>query len=102
MRGAFLFLYTGLVLMQLLAVAAGLAAWFDPHWLVTGMAAVVLASIPLAGSLIAVLGAVTAWGWSWAGATLLFAGLLLLVAGLLLRLVEQGASCAAKQKENAV
>ena len=102
MRSALLFLYAGLVLAQLTAVAAGLTAWFDPHWMVTGMAALVLASIPLIGSLIAVMGAVAAWGWSWLWATLLFAGLLLLVAGLLVRLVEQGASYAAKQKGSAV
>ena len=66
--------YIILGLFQLTAINAGLENWFDFHGILTGPLAFFIAYIPIVGTVVGVLGAVTAWHWSWLQAGGLFFG----------------------------
>lgn len=76
--------YFLLGLFQLAAVMAGLVDGMGLHWLLAGLIAVFTAYIPVLGTVLAVVGAVTAWGWHWLMATAVFAGPFLLMLVLVL------------------
>lgn len=55
-------IYLGLGLLQLAAIIAGLENWIGLHWLLAAIVAFPLAYLPLAGTVIGIVGAITAWG----------------------------------------
>jgi hypothetical protein len=71
--------YFGLGLLQLAATIAGLEEWIGLHWLIAVPVALFIAYFPLLGTVIGMLGAVAAWGWSWLAAFALFFGPFLVV-----------------------
>jgi hypothetical protein len=66
--------YLVLGLFQLAAVMAGLVDWIGLHWLLAALVAMFIAYIPVVGTVLGIVGAVTAWNWHWLMATALFAG----------------------------
>jgi hypothetical protein len=66
--------YLLLGLFQLAAVMAGLVDWVGLHWLFAALVAMFIAYIPVVGTVLGIVGAVTAWDWHWLMATALFAG----------------------------
>lgn len=71
--------YIVLGLFQLAAVMAGLEDWLGLHWIIAVPLALFIAYIPLIGTVIGMLGAVTAWHWSWLQAGGLFFGPLVII-----------------------
>jgi hypothetical protein len=67
--------YVLLSLLQLAAVHEGLRQWMHLGDLATLLVAVPVAFSPVAGAIMASLGAMQAWGWSALGAFGLFGGL---------------------------
>jgi len=60
---------------QIAAFVAGIELWFGLPWLIALPVGLFIAyKIPLAGSLLGIFGAVTAWHWSWFEAAGLFFG----------------------------
>ncbi len=72
-------LYLGLGLFQVFAIMDGLNGWIGLYWIIAVPVALVLAYIPIVGTVIGMFGAVTVWGWSWLEAVSLFVGPLVLV-----------------------
>lgn len=66
--------YFVLGIYQLAAIAAGIEYWLELPWIISIFIAFFITYIPLIGTAMGVLGAVTAWGWSWQGAIGLYAG----------------------------
>jgi hypothetical protein len=81
-------LYIGLGLLQLAAIQAGLTAWLGLHWLLAIILSVILAWMPLIGSILGFVGAMKGWHWDWWQAGLLFFGIPL--AGIIFALVSAG------------
>ena len=50
---------------QLAAIIAGIEYWLELPWIISIFIAFFITYIPLIGTAMGVLGAVTAWGWSW-------------------------------------
>ena len=71
--------YVLLGLFQTIAVIAGLEDWTGFHWIITVPLAFFIAYIPVVGSVIAMIGAVNAWHWSWLYAGSLFFGPLVVI-----------------------
>lgn len=65
----------GFVVMGIVQFFA-IYAFFDDHlkwhWLFSGIVSIVLAYVPVLGSIVGFLGALNAWHWSWLQAGLLF------------------------------
>ena len=60
---------------QVAALTAGLELWIGLHWLIAlPLGLLLVSTLPLAGSLIGMCGAVAAWHWSWFAAAGLFFG----------------------------
>lgn len=66
--------YFVLGIYQLAAIVAGIEYWLELPWIISIFIAFFITYIPLVGTAMGVLGAVTAWGWSWQGAIGLYAG----------------------------
>jgi hypothetical protein len=64
----------GLGLFQFAAIMAELVDGIGLHWIIAGPAAMLLASVPLVGTILGIFGAVNVWGWAWWQAALLFFG----------------------------
>ena len=65
---------------QIAAFVAGIELWFGLPWLIALPVGFFIAyTIPLAGSLLGIFGAVTAWHWSWFAAAGLFFGPFLVI-----------------------
>jgi hypothetical protein len=64
--------YLGCGLFQLFAIMDGLEKWLGLHWILAAPAALFLTYIPIVGSVVGVIGAVNAWGWTWLQAIGLF------------------------------
>lgn len=79
MQALAVIVYLGLGLLQLAATIAGLEEWIGLHWLIAVPVSFFIAYFPLVGTVIGMLGAVTAWGWSWLAAFALFFGPFLVV-----------------------
>jgi hypothetical protein len=71
--------YVLLGLFQTIAVIAGLVGWTGLHWVITAPLAFFIAYIPVVGSVIAMIGAVNAWHWSWIHAGGLFLGTFVII-----------------------
>lgn len=71
-------IYFGVGLVQLAATMAGLEQWLGLHWLIAVPLAMILAYVPLVGTIVGMFGAVHAWGWEWWQAGALFFGALAL------------------------
>ena len=67
-------LYIGIGIFQMAAIMAGLEDWLGLHWFFAIFLAFPIAYIPVIGAVLGVAGAVTAWGWEWWQAGLLFFG----------------------------
>lgn len=80
-------LYLALGLFQIAATIAGIQYWLGLHWLFAGLIALIIAWTPLIGTVLGMLGAHYAWGWSWVSAFLLFFGSLIVIAGIALAAV---------------
>lgn len=50
---------------QLIAITMGMQDWLEFHWLLCLGLAVLVAYTPMFGTVLATLGAVTAWHWQW-------------------------------------
>lgn len=72
-------LYLSLGIFQFAATFAGLEHWLGVHWIIAAPISLFISYIPLAGTIIGMIGAVTAWHWTWGQAAALFLGPLLLV-----------------------
>ncbi len=77
-------LYLGLGLFQIAGVTAGIEYWLGIHWFFAGIIAVLIAWSPIVGTVLGMVGAHYAWGWSWLSAFLLFWGPLIVIAGIAL------------------
>lgn len=77
-------LYLGLGLFQIAATIGGIQYWLGFHWLVAAIIAFFIASWPVVGTILGMVGAHYAWGWSWLAAFLLFFGPLILIFGITL------------------
>lgn len=84
MQFALIIGYLLLGLFQLAAVMAGLVDGMGLHWLLAALVAMFTAYVPVLGTVLAVVGAVTAWDWHWLMATAVFAGPFLLMLVLVL------------------
>ena len=77
--------YIALGLFQAVAALSGLESWGGLPWPISGPVSLCLAFIPFVGSVIGMLGAMTAWDLSWLQAAGLFFGpfvtLIVLTAG---------------------
>lgn len=79
--GALLFfLYLALGLFQMAAIVVGLEEWIGLHWLLALPAALIIAYMPLLGTIVGMAGAVSGWGWSLSAAAALFLGPFCIVA----------------------
>lgn len=67
-------LYFALTAVQFFAIIAGLESWVGLHWLIAVPLSLVVATIPLIGTIVGVMGAVVGWEWLWWQAALLFFG----------------------------
>jgi len=67
-------LFLALGLLQTAAIIGGLEDWVGLHWVIAVPLALLLAYIPIVGTVVGMFGAVTAWHWSWLQAFLLFFG----------------------------
>lgn len=76
--------YLLLGLFQLVATIAGIEHWLGIHWFFAGIIAIFVASIPVIGTVLGMVGAHYAWGWSWPSAFLLFFGPLIVAGGIAL------------------
>lgn len=65
-------IYGAMGLLQLAAILGGLEEWLGLHWLLATPLALILAYIPLVGSIIGIVAATTLWHWHWLVAVLLF------------------------------
>jgi hypothetical protein len=75
-------LYLALVVFQIAAAMAGVQYWLELHWLLAAVIAVFVAPWPVLGTVLGMVGAHHAWGWSWLAAFFLFLGPLLAIGGL--------------------
>ena len=66
--------YIGLALFQATAIMAGLEEWIGLHWIIAVPVAYFVAYIPIVGTLVGILGAITAWNLSLLSASALFLG----------------------------
>lgn len=74
MGGIVAIAYVVLGLVQLAAVMAGLEEWVGLHWVLAFFLALIIAYIPLVGSVVGIMGAIEAWHWAWWQAGALFFG----------------------------
>jgi hypothetical protein len=72
-------LYFSLGILQFAATLAGLEEWLGLHWLIAAPISLIVSYIPLAGTIVGMFGAVTAWQWSWLQAGALFFGPLMVI-----------------------
>lgn len=71
--GAVIFLiYFGMGVAQFFAIIAGVQEWWGIHWAFSGFIALVLAGLPIIGTITGIMGAVNAWDWSYTAAILFF------------------------------
>jgi hypothetical protein len=71
-------------LVQLVAIVAGVQVWLGWHWFPAAIAALLVTYIPIAGTVLGILGAVKGWGWGYLPAILFFCWQFILYAILLL------------------
>lgn len=79
MQGLLYLGYFILGIFQLAAIMAGLEDWIGLHWLIAIPLAMIIAYIPVIGTIVGVVGAVTAWHWSWVQVGGLFFGPLIVL-----------------------
>lgn len=60
--------------VQMVAIAAGVQEWLGLHWILSGFLGLFLAGIPIVGTGLGFVGAISAWDWPWWQAALLFFG----------------------------
>ena len=89
LRGAVL-LYSVVVWIGVFAVTQGLLLSFKLSWLFSFVIGLVLATLPLVGTVAAVYGAHIAWGWSWLAATLFFTTPIFICIGAAIFLLRRG------------
>jgi hypothetical protein len=77
MTGLTIFFVIGLV--QLVATIAGLRAWLGIPTALAFLLSLFVAWVPLVGSTLGFFGAISAWGWPWLKAAILFFGAFLVV-----------------------
>ncbi len=71
-------IYFALGVTQFLALVTGIQE-IGVHWLLSGIAALIIAPIPIVGTIGGIYGAIEGWGWPWMQATSLFVGPLLVM-----------------------
>lgn len=64
-------LYLAVTIMQFLAIVGGLDVWLGLPLFLAIILALIVAWIPLVGTVLGIAGAMTAWGWEWYWALLL-------------------------------
>jgi hypothetical protein len=74
--------YLGLGLLQIAAFAAGLEVWLGIPVGLGFVIAFFIGPIPVVGTVLGMVGAHSAWGWSWLAAFILFFGPLIAGFGL--------------------
>ena len=74
MKALLVVLYVVLGLFQFVATVDGLKLWLDIGTWLAVLSAIVVAWLPLIGTVAGVVGAHHAWHWSWVGAIALFFG----------------------------
>lgn len=73
MKAYLFFAYIALGTVQLYAITLGAEWWLAYHWSVCLFVGFLVAYTPFVGSLLAIMGAVTVWGWSWTQGAAMFA-----------------------------
>jgi len=73
MKAYLFFAYIALGTVQLYAITLGAGWWLSYHWFVCLLIGLLVAYTPFVGSVLAIMGAVTVWGWSWAQGAAMFA-----------------------------
>lgn len=81
MRAIFPIVYFVLAIIQFLALVTGIQE-IGVHWLLSGIVAFLIATIPIIGTIGGIYGAVEGWGWPLYQAITLFVGPLLLTAAI--------------------
>lgn len=76
--------YVCLGIFQFVAMFAGLTDWIGLHWMIAGPVSLLIAYIPLVGTVLGIMGAMTAWNWPLLHALALFLGPLVVIAALAL------------------
>lgn len=76
--------YFCLGIIQFVAMFAGLTDWIGLHWLIAGPVSLFIAYIPLVGTVLGIMGAMTAWSWPLLHALALFLGPFVVIAVLAL------------------
>ena len=71
-------------LFQIAATIAGVEYWLGLHWFFAALIALFIAWTPVIGTILGMVGAHYAWGWSWLLAFLLFFGFLIVIGGIAL------------------
>jgi hypothetical protein len=77
-------LYMALGLFQIAATIVGIEHWLGIPWFFAAIIAMLIAWLPVIGTILGMVGAHYAWGWSWLSAFLLFFGPLLVIGGIVL------------------
>lgn len=72
MKALLVVIYVVLGLFQFVAAVDGLKVWLDIGTWLAVLSAIVVAWLPLVGTVAGVVGAHHAWHWSWLGAIALF------------------------------
>ena len=73
-------IFLALGILQIAATIAGLEDWLGLPGFIAVILALFFAWMPLVGTLVGMVGAVTVWGWSWPAAIGLFFGPLIVMA----------------------
>lgn len=76
--------YFCLGIFQFIAMFAGLTDWAGLHWLIAGPLSLFIAYIPLVGTVLGIMGAMTAWNWPLLHALALFLGPFVAIAAIAL------------------
>ena len=76
MRLIFPVIYFALAINQFLALVTGVQE-AGVHWILSGIIALIVAPIPIFGTIGGIYGAIEGWGWPWTQAAALFVGPLL-------------------------
>jgi len=65
-------IYLVMGIVQFFAIMQGIESWWGWHWFISGIVALIIAGIPIIGTITGIMGAIKGWDWSTTAAILLF------------------------------